>query len=276
MRAREIEQGRANGPLAGRTVLVTRAREQAAELTARLEAEGATVVEFAAIRFADPESWKPLDGALARINSYDWIVFTSVNGVRQVCRRLEATGGDVSLLRGRRLAAIGPATARALEAKGLDVALVPREYRAEGLSEAFADVPMNGARVLVPRAAVARDVLPSALRSRGAQVDVVPVYRTERTQNSIEPLRSLLANRAIDVVTFASSGTVQSFLEAIGEDAVRLLDGVTVAAIGPVTAETARSAGLHVAIVARRYTIAGLVQSVVGARDDDPSRRIRK
>lgn len=251
--------------LRGRTILVTRARAQAGELSQRLTALGARVVEFPVIRIEDPESWGDLDAALAQLDTYDWVIFTSANGVRQVARRLGETGVDPSALRTRRVAAIGPATAAALSSLEVRAALVPDEYRAEGVATAFDDVPLMGARILLPRAAVARDILPVMLRRRGATVDVVTVYRTVAGGADPEPVRAALGAGEVDAVTFASSSTVHSFLEALGADALPLLEKTAVAVIGPITAQTAREAGLTVDVEAEEYTMDGLVRGLLAA-----------
>jgi uroporphyrinogen III methyltransferase/synthase len=250
-------------PLFGRRIVVTRAREQASALAERVQAEGAEVLEFPAIEIVPPESWEPLDAALRRIGEYGWIIFTSANGVRFFWERLRAAGRDARSLTRARVAAIGPATAEALRGHGLEPDVVPPEFKAEGLLAALADEPMAGVQVLLPRAATARDVLPATLEQRGATVHVVPAYRTVRSSREVRLLRDLLGARRVDAVTFTSSSTVTNFCQALGEaDVPALLEGVTIACIGPITAETAREHGLVPHLVCADYTIPALVSAL--------------
>ncbi len=255
-------------PLFGRRVVVTRAREQASEFAGALRELGAQAVEFPAIEIRPPESWDEVDAAVDRLAGYDWMVFTSVNGVRFFVERLRAAGRDIRALGPARICAIGPATAAAIEALGLRVDVVPSEYRAEAVVEALdaAAGPggLRGRRVLIPRAAAARDVLPRELSARGALVDVVAAYRTTIPAEAAADVRQLLAEGKIDAVTFTSSSTVRNFVEMLGREAApALLARPTVAAIGPVTAETAARHGLRVDLVPESYTIAALTRALV-------------
>lgn len=246
-------------PLAGVTVVVTRARAQAAELIARLEALGAAVIVFPAIEIRPPADSRPLDAALDKLAAYDWLIFTSANGVKFFRERAETRPPGLAAFRGK-VCAIGPATRRAVEAAGLPVHLVPREYVAESLVEAFAAHDLDGKRILLPRAAVARDLAPSALAARGAQVDVVEAYRTVPPANLAARVREVFGGDAKpDWVTFTSSSTVSNFVEAAG---VHALEGVSVASIGPVTTATARSFGLDVTVEANPYTAEGLASAI--------------
>ncbi|HET9481845.1 MAG TPA: uroporphyrinogen-III synthase [Candidatus Polarisedimenticolia bacterium] len=252
-------------PLSGRTILVTRAREQAGALTEALAGLGAEVVEAPAIGFADPQSWGPVDAAIARLGSYDWLLFTSVNAVERFLSRAErAGGGPMPLVRasagGTRVAAIGAATAGALRVRGIQVAGVPSVSRAEGLFSMLAEAgPLAGARVLIPRAEVAREVLPESLRERGAAVDVVPVYRTVAAPVA-EAILEKLRSRQIDMVVLTSGSAIGALLAGIG--GTRLLSGVAVAVIGEVTAEAARAKGLQPSVIAPRAAIGDLVAAV--------------
>lgn len=248
-------------PLAGRRVVVTRPRDDP-RLRTLLEAEGAEVVEFPTIRIAPPSDYGPLDGALRRLGEYGWIVFTSRNGVAAVLGRLAALGTTPAALRAASLAVVGPGTDEALREAGLRAAVSPAEFRAEALVDALARYDLRGVRVLIPRAAVARDVLPEGLRARGAIVDVVPAYRTEVADAAAPDLIAAARAGRLDAVTFTSSSTVRHFLRLVGPDAPRVLEGALVACIGPVTAETARAAGLRVGAVATTYTFAGLVEAL--------------
>lgn len=250
-------------PLFGKRILITRAREQASAFGQRLEALGAEVIEFPTIRIEAPESWEPLDAAIRRLREYQWVIFTSVNGVRFFWERLHTAGRDVRDLAGITVCAIGPATAAALLDRGIHADLVPNEFKAEALVEAVGAERIGGSRVLVPRAAEAREVLPEELARRGARVDVVPAYRTVKSASNVEEVRALLRDGRVDAVTFTSSSTVRYFLDLVGEDAPGLLHRVVVASIGPITAETAARHGLISHVVPENYTIPALVDALV-------------
>ncbi len=258
-------------PLAGRTILVTRAREQASALRVLLEAAGARVEECPAIRFDPPATWAPLDAALRGAQGYDWILVTSANTVRFVLERLFVLGLGPRALIGPRVVAIGPATAQALERAGLQVEHLPEEFRAEGIVELLAREPLEGARILLPRAAVAREILPRLLGERGARVDVVEAYCTATDREGVAAARALLAAGGIDAVTFTASSTVRALVDALGAQAPALLGGVLLAAIGPITAETLREAGLTAQVVAAEYTTAGLTRALAAHWRDGPA-----
>jgi uroporphyrinogen III methyltransferase/synthase len=235
-------------PLAGVSVAVTRARAQASGLAGRLRSLGAEVVEAPAIRIV------PLDGPAPDVSGYDLVCLTSPNGVRLLFDRLRSRGLDARALAGARVAAIGPGTARALSEHGVIADVVPERFVAEGLIEALADVPVS--RALVARAASARDVLVDALRSRGAEVDVVALYETVASPLDEEQLAAV---RAADYVTFTSSSTVRFFLEAAGDSELR----ARLVSIGPVTSATLREHGLSPDVEATRHDIDGLVDALV-------------
>jgi len=247
-------------PLFGRRIVVTRAKDQAPELTAKLHALGADVAELPVIAIVPPADPEPLDAALARLADYDWLIFTSVNGVRYFLDRLDASPYDLRSLRAK-LCAIGPATRKALEALHLKVDLMPNEYVAESLVEAFAPYELKGHRILLPRAAVARDVVPVELTARGAQVDVVEAYRTVVPNDSAALVEEVFAQR-VDWITFTSSSTVKNFLALAGPERLRQ---TKIASIGPVTSATARMRGLEVSVEAREHTMDGLIDSIVTA-----------
>ena len=257
-----------NRPLWGRRVVVTRAREQASALSERLRELGAEPIEYPVIAFAPPEDLGPLDAAIAELDRYDWIIFTSTNGVRYFCERLAATGRAPSDLHSIRIGAIGPATAAAVRGAGLQPAFVPDEFVAEAVIAQIGDVA--GHRILLPRADIAREALVGGLEAKGAAVDQVVAYRTVLGESRTDVVR-LLRQRAIDAVTFTSSSTVKNFFTRLAEsglpagEARALLAGVTIAAIGPITARTAREYGLQVEIEAEQYTIPGLVDALVQA-----------
>jgi uroporphyrinogen III methyltransferase / synthase len=242
-------------PLFGRTVAVTRARAQAGELSARLRRLGAQVCEVPTIAIGDPaDGGDALAAAVDGVGGYDWVVLTSPNGAERFARRLR-DGRDLA---GVRLAAIGPGTAAALARWHLVADLVPERFVAESLLEAFGDPPDGGGRVLLARAAVARDVLPDGLRARGWQVDVVESYRTVAAPFD-DAARVAVA--AADAVTFTSSSTVDHFVAAGGLDALPPV----VVAIGPITAATARAHGIEVTATAEVHDLGGLVDAVVAA-----------
>lgn len=260
-------------PLFGRTVVVTRSRTQAEGLVGRLRELGANVREVPAIAFEDPEDYGALDAGLGRLDAYDWIVFTSANGVKRFFDRLRKVfGRDARSLAGSLVAAIGPGTARALEAQGIMADLVPKDFRAEGMFEAMRDycashegMTLRGARVLIPRAQVARDALPQLLSDAGAQVDVAAAYRTVVPGGGIaDELRRALAAGRVDAVTFTSSSTVRNFCALLGADAASLMDGVAACSIGPITSQTLRDQGIEPAVEADRYTVEGLVAAIRG------------
>jgi uroporphyrinogen III methyltransferase/synthase len=251
-------------PLFGKTILVTRAREQASDFRALLEERGARCLEFPTIQVVPPSSWEPLDRALQTIDRYQWVIFTSVNGVRFLFQRLEALGEDVRTLRGIRLGAIGPKTAAALEERGLRLDLVPSEYRAEAVIDALGEADIRGRRFLLPRAAKARELLPEKLVEMGGEVDVVTAYETVRPSGNTEEVRRLLREGAIHCITFTSSSTVDNFIAMVGVDHLpSLVEKTVVACIGPITAETARSHGLTVEIIPDEYTIEALTAALV-------------
>ncbi|BAF59154.1 MAG: uroporphyrinogen-III C-methyltransferase [Pelotomaculum sp.] len=251
-------------PLFGRRVLVTRSREQASALSEAIEALGGQAVEFPAIRVAEPEDYSPLDRAIEGLDSFRWVIFTSVNGVESFFRRLRQHRKDIRELRPVRLCAIGPKTREALEAYGLLVDYVPDEYRAEEIVRGLAGKIRAGDRVLLPRADVARKVLPDALAELGADVTEVTAYRTVTGDGGGTPVREMLRDGEIHMITFTSSSTVRNFVKLLGEGGLdRLLAGVKVACIGPITAATARELSIRVDVVAKEYTIEGLVRAIL-------------
>ena len=262
-------------PLFGRRVVVTRARAQAGELSAELEKLGAEVHEFPTIEIRPPEDFGPLDAAIGGLDSFAWIVFTSVNGVEAFLGRLRHNGLDLRAVpREAKLAAIGPATARAIEEAGLRVDVVPEEYRAEALIEVLETGSLVGERILIPRAKVAREILPEKLREDGAEVVVVPAYESAPSSEGKEESSRRLLSGEIDCVTFTASSTVENFVGAFGaQEAARLLAETLVACIGPITAETARKHGLRVDVEAEEYTIPGLIEAVVDLLAADPAKR---
>ncbi|MGH7259704.1 MAG: uroporphyrinogen-III C-methyltransferase [Nitrospiraceae bacterium] len=252
-------------PLFGKRVLVTRAREQAGGLSKLLAEAGAEPVECPTIQIVPPASWAELDEAIADLRKYQWLVFTSMNGVKPFMERLQRQGLDSRAVTGLRLGCIGPRTAEALAAYGLRADVIPAEYQAEGLIAAMKAAGVNGQRVLIPRASVAREILPDQLRALGADVRVVTAYRTVRPSVEADRVKEQLRTRALHVLTFASSSTVRNFIGLFGsrEELQRLTAGAVVACIGPITAKTAAEEGLTVSITAAENTIPALVDAIV-------------
>jgi uroporphyrinogen III methyltransferase/synthase len=248
-------------PLAGKRIVITRARAQSSALREALEQLGAEVIEVPTIEIRDPGSWAPLDAAIRRLEEFDYLILTSVNGVAKLLERLRACGVDVSALAGLEVGAIGPATAAELERAGVQVDFVPKEYRAEGLIEALEGRDLHGKSFLIPRAKVARDLVPRALTERGAQVEVVEAYETALPSLSAEVL-DRLRERIPDLVTFTSSSTATNFARLIQEHRVMTPPQVRAASIGPVTSETARQLGFDVVLEAEESTIPGMVNAI--------------
>ncbi len=248
-------------PLFGKTIVVTRACAQASALTAKLEELGARVAEVPAIRIVPPASYAPLDAAIAKLETYNWLIFTSANGVEAFLARLRAAGRDCRALHAAKIAAIGSGTARALAGVGITADLVPATYKAEELADALREQLRPGDRILLARAKIAREVLPERLRACGAAVDVVTAYETVCDSAGRETLLRLLEEGAADAVTFTSSSTVTSLLSLLG-DKQDLLRRTALAVIGPVTAATCARHGLVPAITAATYTIDGLVTAL--------------
>jgi uroporphyrinogen III methyltransferase/synthase len=251
-------------PLAGKRVLITRPPAQAPDLAALLEAAGAEVLTLSSIGIEPLEDARVLDAALQRLTQkhYHWAIFTSVNGVRAVDERLAHLGLHWGAFQNAQRAAIGPATAAALrQATGNSPDLVPEEYIAEAIAAGISDV--QGQRILLLRADIAREALAVELRRKGAEVDEIAAYRTVVRPPDAEALARALAAR-LDVITFTSSSTVRGFVASLGQqDPAEVLGGALVACIGPITAQTAREAGLTPHIIAKTYTMPGVVQAVI-------------
>lgn len=245
-------------PLDGRRIVVTRARRQATELTERLSSLGATVIALPAIEI-QPVRSHDLDAALRQLGRYDWIIFTSANAVDIVFDRLRELSIDPGQASRLRVGAIGNATATRIASHGLRVDFVPDDSVAESLVSGLADIGVEGSRVLLPRARVARDVLPDGLREAGAAVDVVVAYETRKATPDAAEIQELRRIGA-DCVTFTSQSSVRHTLDLLGG---RLPDGALVACIGPVTGNAARAAGLPVDILAADYSATGLVDALV-------------
>ncbi|MBI3129553.1 MAG: uroporphyrinogen-III synthase [Candidatus Tectomicrobia bacterium] len=253
-------------PLAGRRIVVTRPAGQAGSFASLLEEMGAEPVVAPLVEIGPPEDWAPLDAAIGRLNCYHWVIFTSANGVIYFAERLAAAGKDAGAVPSRsRIMAIGPATAKAVEASLCRRAdAMPAQFVAEGILALLNGEDMRGKRVLIPRAAEAREILPDTLRERGAEVDVVHAYRTlPAPPEASESLRRELAGGRIDMVAFTSSSTVWSFARALGSAFLREHRGrFKVASIGPVTTGTARELGLDPEVEAGESTTPGLAGAI--------------
>jgi uroporphyrinogen-III synthase len=260
-------------PLTGVRVLVGRARHQASALSGELRKRGATVLEIPFIEIRKPRSFKPLDAALENLATYNWLILTSVNGVEAMWDRLAKLRLTKKHLKHLGIAAIGPATRKAIEQRGAKVDIVPKEYVAESVVRSL-QKRVKGKRVLLVRAKVARDVIPRELRKAGAQVDVVEAYETVGPQSSRRRLRAALKSpkHRPHVVTFTSSSTVRNFVALLGR-AHMSLDAIRLASIGPVTSSTLRELGLRADVEAKEFTIPGLIESIV--RDMAPHSLIR-
>jgi len=250
------------GPLAGKTVVVTRARAQASDLSAALELMGAQAIELPVIRIAPVTASPELDGAIADIGGYDIVIFTSANGVEEMAARMAERGLDARSLRPEQVVvAIGPATATALAGHGIRADVVPERFVGEAVLDALASTPVEGRRVLIARARDARPVIADGLRARGAQVDDVAVYETLAERPPDEVIEQALD---ADIITFTSSSTVTNTLDLLDDaQRARLAAGPLVASIGPVTSDTAREAGLQVATEAGDHDIPGLMRAVL-------------
>jgi|SRR5208283_573617 len=256
-----------NYPLRGTRILVGRARHQAGSLSSSLRGLGASVIEIPFIEIRKPKSFAAMDQALKSFATYDWLILTSANGVEAMWERLRKLRITRAKLSHLRIAAIGPATKRAIVQHGLKVKMMPEEYVAESVVKGLRD-QVNGKRVLLVRAKVARDVIPDSLRAAGAQVDVVEAYETVVPVKSRARLRALMKDkkRRPHVVTFTSSSTVRNFAELIGQAKLSALKDIQFASIGPVTTATLGELKLPVAIEAREFTMGGLIRAIVLAR----------
>lgn len=270
-------------PLFGHRVLVTREHPEGFE---RLEELGAEIIEFPTIEIAPPSSYADLDLSINNIDGYNWLIFTSRNGVKYFFKRFFEKDRDIRDLKGIKLCAIGIKTAEELRKYGLKVDLIPEEYRAEGLIETFIKLyheqkafsqstikedstkqastkPFKGIRFLMPRAEVAREIFPEKIKELGGDIDVPVTYRTVKPELHGKRLRRFLKEGRISIATFTSASTFNNFLEIMGEDASSLLKGVNIAAIGPVTAHAIEKAGLKVSIMPKHSTIEAMVEEII-------------
>lgn len=247
-----------NKILFGKKILNTRARSQASKLTAKLENLGAEVIEFPTIKITAPtDNFAKLDAEIKNLSSYDWIIFTSTNGVEKFFERLKIFKLDARAVGTAKVAAIGTATAEKLSRYGIIADLIPKEFRAESLIESFKDLsPKN---ILIIRAEIARDILPAELKNFGADVTVAPAYKTIFAVENAAEIKFLFDAGQIDFVTFTSSSTVENFVQALGAE---ILSNTKTAAIGPITAQTLKKFGIDADVIASEFTIDGLVDAV--------------
>jgi uroporphyrinogen III methyltransferase/synthase len=245
--------------------VLTRPQKQAKEFSQLLAAYGAEPVEIPTIQIVPPASWQAIDAAVTRLGIYHWLIFTSVNGVRPFMERLHVAGKDARALANLRLCAIGPRTAQELGTYGLTPDVVPTQYQAEGVIASLAHAGVRGSHILIPRAEVAREILPEQLRELGATVDVIPVYRTIAPAVDVAPLTKQFYDGQVAAVTFTSSSTVRNFVEVFGgRDAViPLVARVVIACIGPITARTAEEYGLTVTVMPAENTVPALAEAIV-------------
>lgn len=253
-----------NSPLKGKHVLVTRPENQAESFASLLRREGAIPVLLPTIETIPPNSWAPVDQAIASLDKYQWLIFTSVNGVKFFCNRFKDLNDDLSRLNNFNIISVGPKTAAALEKKGLNSRLIAKKFQGEGILQALADTSVSGKHFLLPRALKAREVLPETLRQRGATVDIIPVYQTVFPTKSAGKINKLFTDQQkIDILTFTSSSAVSNLVkhchEPLSAECIRRLP---TACIGPITTQTALKLGLNVQIEASRYTVEGLIEAI--------------
>jgi uroporphyrinogen III methyltransferase/synthase len=249
-------------PLFGKGVIITRPEKQADDLAQLLIKEGANPIHFPTIKIVPPPNWRELDAAIKNLEEYEWLIFTSANGVAFFFERLFAKKKDIRDLKGVKICCIGPATAQQVESKGIRVDLVPQKFISEGILKSFSGKNLRGKKILLARAAEARDVLPEGLKKLGAIVDVATAYQTVNSGKKKNELEELFKENQVDVVTFTSSSTVHNFIKIMGSG-FKLPKGVKIACIGPVTAAAAKKTGFPVDIHQEEYTMEGLVGALI-------------
>jgi uroporphyrinogen III methyltransferase/synthase len=244
-------------------IIITRARQQALELSELLASKGAEPIPFPTIEIKEPSSWEPLDQALNQLEQYSWLIFTSANGVKKFFERLKGRAWGFPSETNLKIAAIGPATARAIEERGINVECFPEDFVAEGLVETLKNKILPGMKVLIPRARVAREILPNELRRMGAIVEVVEAYQTVLPTGGREAFLHLLDPHSPDMIIFTSSSTVLHLAEMLVPAPLpEVLGSMVVACIGPITAEVSRKLGLNVAVIPCRYDVPSLVAAI--------------
>lgn len=251
-------------PLFGKRIIVTRARSQASEFSNLLREYGAEPIEFPTIELTHPGSFDALDEAIDNLERYNWLILTSINGVKFFLERLKIRGKDIRDLKGIRVCTIGPRTAEEMEKFGIKIDFVPKEYRAEAIVEGLKIRGIQEKNILLPRAEEAREILPEQIRKSGGKIDVVPAYKSVKPLKDGKTVKELFKDGKIDVITFTSSSTVRNFTEIFDRDELTALTkGVTIASIGPITTETAKKLGIETDIMPGRYTIPALTEAIV-------------
>jgi uroporphyrinogen III methyltransferase/synthase len=251
-------------PLFGKRIMVTRSRGQASIFADMLIDRGATIIELPTIDVVPPHSWDELDKTIHDMESYNWIIFTSANAVRFFMERLRELGCDIRMLKGIGICSVGPKTAESLETFGLRADLIPAEFKAEGVLMALGNENVKGKKILIPRAKIAREIIPEELRKMGAEVTVATAYENIKPEADVARAIKLFEDKKISAVTFTSSSTVHNFVEMIGQKGYKsLLNGVSVACIGPVTAKTAEGYGMKIDVIPEDFTIPALVEALV-------------
>ncbi|HXY61460.1 MAG TPA: uroporphyrinogen-III C-methyltransferase [Nitrospirota bacterium] len=250
-------------PFFGKRIIVTRSRDQSSVFAEMLIDRGATTIEFPTIDVVPPGSWDELDSAIQTVESFNWLIFTSSNAVRFFVERLRYLNKDLRILKGVNICTVGPKTSESLESYGLRADLIPAEFKAEGIIHALGSVNLRGQKFLIPRAKVAREILPDKLRELGAEVTVATAYENIKPTTDVARVKRLLEEEKIAAITFTSSSTVHNFVEILGKKEYKaLLNGVAVACIGPVTAKTAEEYDLKTTIMPKDYTIPALVNEL--------------
>ena len=252
-------------PLLGKRIVITRARDQARELTRLLRGYGAHVIEFPTIKIVPPDSWDPVDKAIGNLKAYHWIIFTSSNGVKFFLKRLRLKKRRLTEFTNLRFCAIGPRTAQEIEKAGVKVNVVPDQYYAEALVQRLGVEELKGKRILLARAKKARDLVPRELRKLGAAVDVVEAYQTVMPDVSKREMERVFQGDRIDLITFTSSSTVNHFIQMYEQkgSSRNPLAGVAIAAIGPITASTLQRRGISPTIIPNSFTIRALTEAIV-------------
>lgn len=248
--------------LFGKTVMVTRAREQSSELTEKLSERGARVLEMPMIKIKPARNLKPVDARIKAMRNFDWIIFTSANGVQIFMDRVFSAGYDSRIFARTHIACIGDKTAEALAPYGLHADKVPKEFISEKLADSFTQKEIKNKRILIARAREARDILPDTLKKRGGMVTILPLYDTVLESMRREDIRKLTKENSVNCITFASSSTAKNFVSVFKDNAKSIARKACVACIGPVTADTCRSLGLPVTLVAKKHTLDGLVHAI--------------
>ncbi len=250
-------------PFFGKRIIITRSRDQASVFAEMLIDRGATTIEFPTIDVVPPASWDELDSAIQSIETFNWLIFTSTNAVKFFMERLRSLNKDLRILKGVSICTVGPKTSESLESYGLRADLIPAEFKAEGVLAALGGVKVRGLKFLIPRAKVAREIIPDKLRELGADVTVATAYENIKPASDVVRVRKLLEEKKIAAITFTSSSTVHNFVEILGQKEYKaLLNGVAVACIGPVTAKTAEEYGMKTNIMPKDYTIPALVHEL--------------